>query len=544
MTALKALPPNHLVDAIGFASRAADRAPRPAAIEIQELVVQAYMIWASWSTTGGEGTARNAEVDRERDRHRDLQNQSVASRWQRCFTWRLQPLPGDQGPLVQERGHLLPGRRHVHGRQRRRLRRLRGPARAGSTTSPASASRCLWLLPFQPSPERDNGYDITDYYGVDPRYGTLGDFVEFTHQAKQRGIRVIIDLVVNHTSRPAPVVPGGAQRARTRSTATGTSGRRSGRRTPTRAWSSPACRRRPGPTTPKPARTTSTASTTSSPTSTCENPQVQEEIRKIMGFWLRARRVRLSRRCGAVRHRDQGRRQEARRALRLRCATCASSCSGARGDAIMLAEANVVPTEQRELLRRRGDRLHMMFNFWVNQHLFYALASGDARPLAKALEQTRKRPAHGAVGELPAQPRRARPRPAHRRAARSMVFEEFGPEQDDAALRSRHPPAARPDARGDRAPPRARVQPAVHAAGHAGASATATRSAWATTCGSRSATAVRTPMQWSTEPHGGFTRAEKPVLPVIDDGPYGYRQGQRGRCSDAIRARCSTGPSG
>ena len=58
----------------------------------------------------------------------------------------------------------------------------------------------IWLMPFQSSPCRDDGYDIADYYGVNSRHGTLGDFVEFTHGAKQRGIRVIIDLVVNHTS--------------------------------------------------------------------------------------------------------------------------------------------------------------------------------------------------------------------------------------------------------------------------------------------------------------------------------------------------------
>src|SRR5438477_9071368 len=64
----------------------------------------------------------------------------------------------------------------------------------------------IWLMPFQVSPGRDDGYDVADYYGVDPRYGTLGDFVEFTHAAEQRGIRVLIDLVVNHTSngRPRP----------------------------------------------------------------------------------------------------------------------------------------------------------------------------------------------------------------------------------------------------------------------------------------------------------------------------------------------------
>jgi glycosidase len=62
----------------------------------------------------------------------------------------------------------------------------------------------VWLMPFQVSPLRDDGYDVADYYGVDPRYGTLGDFVEFTRAAKQRGIRVLIDLVVNHTSNEHP----------------------------------------------------------------------------------------------------------------------------------------------------------------------------------------------------------------------------------------------------------------------------------------------------------------------------------------------------
>ena len=62
----------------------------------------------------------------------------------------------------------------------------------------------LWLQPFQPSPNHDDGYDTADYYGVDPRHGSLGDFVEFTQQARQRGIRVIIDLVINHTSDQHP----------------------------------------------------------------------------------------------------------------------------------------------------------------------------------------------------------------------------------------------------------------------------------------------------------------------------------------------------
>lgn len=63
---------------------------------------------------------------------------------------------------------------------------------------------CVWLLPFYPSPLKDNGYDITDYYNVDPRLGTLVDFQEFVTKASERGISVVIDLVMNHTSDQHP----------------------------------------------------------------------------------------------------------------------------------------------------------------------------------------------------------------------------------------------------------------------------------------------------------------------------------------------------
>ena len=56
---------------------------------------------------------------------------------------------------------------------------------------------CLWLMPIYPTPDRDDGYDVTDFYGVDERVGTHGDFVELVRTARDRGIRVIVDLVVN-----------------------------------------------------------------------------------------------------------------------------------------------------------------------------------------------------------------------------------------------------------------------------------------------------------------------------------------------------------
>src|SRR4029079_17226137 len=63
---------------------------------------------------------------------------------------------------------------------------------------------CLWLMPLYPSAQRDDGYDVTDYFGVDPRLGSHGDVVEMVRTARDRGIRVIADLVPNHTSDQHP----------------------------------------------------------------------------------------------------------------------------------------------------------------------------------------------------------------------------------------------------------------------------------------------------------------------------------------------------
>ncbi len=59
---------------------------------------------------------------------------------------------------------------------------------------------CMWLLPMYPSPQKDDGYDIADFLSINPDYGTLSDFQDFLDAAHERGLRVIADLVVNHTS--------------------------------------------------------------------------------------------------------------------------------------------------------------------------------------------------------------------------------------------------------------------------------------------------------------------------------------------------------
>jgi len=71
-----------------------------------------------------------------------------------------------------------------------------------------------------------------------------------------------------------------------------------------------------------------------------------------------------------------------------------------QGDSIILAEANVLPDTDMEYFGRDGDRMHMMFNFQVNQAMFYALATADSRPLVKALRATKARPATAQWGQF------------------------------------------------------------------------------------------------------------------------------------------------
>ena len=125
---------------------------------------------------------------------------------------------------------------------------------------------CLWLMPFYPSPDRDDGYDIVDFYGVDPRLWILGDLVEVIRTARDRGMRVIADLVVNHTSdkHPGSRRPGPDRNSKYRdfyvwSDDPPIQAHRPSRRSRTR-------RRASGPSTSRPASTTCTASTSTSRT--------------------------------------------------------------------------------------------------------------------------------------------------------------------------------------------------------------------------------------------------------------------------------------
>jgi maltose alpha-D-glucosyltransferase/alpha-amylase len=62
----------------------------------------------------------------------------------------------------------------------------------------------VWLLPFYPSPMKDDGYDVADYHNIAPAYGTRADFRQFVREAHRRGLRIITELIVNHTSDQHP----------------------------------------------------------------------------------------------------------------------------------------------------------------------------------------------------------------------------------------------------------------------------------------------------------------------------------------------------
>jgi maltose alpha-D-glucosyltransferase / alpha-amylase len=378
----------------------------------------------------------------------------------------------------------------------------------------------IWLMPFQPSPCRDDGYDIADYYGVDPRYGTLGDFVGFTHGCQQRGIRVIIDLVVNHTSDTHPWFRAA----------------RSSRDSEYRDWYVWADKKPANAGTgmvfPGVQKSTWTHDKVAGawyfhrfydfqPDLNTSNPHVQAEILKIMGFWIQlgvsgfrmdAVPFVIATKGAKVRKgvEQYDMLREFREFLQWR-----------EGDAIILAEANVLPKTDMEYFGKAGERLQMMFNFQVNQHLFYALASGDAKSLVKPLKATKPRPASAQWG-LFLRNHDELDLGRLTKAQRQLVFKKFGPDKSmqlyGRGIRRRLAPMLGGDRR--------RIElayslmytlpgtPVVRYGDEIG---------MGDDLDLPERNCARTPMQWSAEPHAGFTESDAPFLPVIDKGPYGFQ---------------------
>jgi len=237
---------------------------------------------------------------------------------------------------------------------------------------------CLWLAPFYPSPRRDNGYDISDYYGVHPDYGHLGDFVEFVRTAKDRGMRIIVDLVVNHTSQDHPWFQASREDSegeygdfylwRDEKPDDDTEnmfpdvedGVWSQDETSGRYYRHTFYRHQPDLNT--------------------DSARVREEIEKVLGFWLQIGADGF--RVDAVPYlieSEQGREHDFLRSLR-------GALTRRHGSAMMLGEVNLPYGEQLEFFGGEdGDELTMQFDFVGNQALWLSMARQDAGPLRAAL---------------------------------------------------------------------------------------------------------------------------------------------------------------
>ncbi|MCF2488936.1 alpha-amylase family protein [Dyadobacter sp. CY347] len=377
----------------------------------------------------------------------------------------------------------------------------------------------IWLAPFQPTPNRDNGYDISDFYGVDPRHGSSGDFVSFIHKARKLGIKVIIDLVVNHTSDEHRWFKEA----------------RSSKDNPKKDWYVWSAKRpadwNKGMVFPGVQKATWTKDKESKeyyfhrfyefqPDLNTDNPEVRDEINKIMGYWLelgiagfRVDAVPFilesstSKKTGEPELHFEYL-KEMRKFLQWR-----------KGDAVLLGEANVLPNESKKYFGEDGDGIHLMFNFFVNQYTFYALATADTRPLIKALEATRDIPgtsqwAHFLrnhdeldLGRLTEE-------------ERQTVFERFGPEKHmqlyERGIRRRLSPML-----GSRQQTELAYSlmfslpgtPVIRYGDEIG---------MGDNLELEERDAVRTPMQWTGEKQGGFSKAETLIHPVVDEGYYAY----------------------
>ena len=377
----------------------------------------------------------------------------------------------------------------------------------------------IWLMPFQPSPCRDDGYDIADYYGVDPRYGTLGDFVEFAEGCKQRGMRLLIDLVVNHTSNEHPWFQESRRDPRSKYR-------------DWYVWS----KKKPknansGVVFPGVQKSTWDYDAVAKayyfhrfydfqPDLNTSHPEVQAEILKIMGFWLQLGvsgfRMDAVPFVIAQKGADIAKPREQYEMLR----TFSQFLNWREGDAIILGEANVLPGTDMQYFGNSGDRIQMMFNFEVNQHLFLALATGDSRPLAKSMQATKHRPATAQWGQfLRNHDELDLGRLTEKQ--RGSVFAEFGPDPEmqlyNRGIRRRLAPMLQGDRR--------RLElaysmmmtlpgtPVIRYGDEIG---------MGDNLKLPERNCARTPMQWSTEPNAGFTKSDKPCVPVISDGPYGF----------------------
>jgi trehalose synthase len=381
---------------------------------------------------------------------------------------------------------------------------------------------CIWLMPFMPSCQRDDGYDITDFYGVDQRLGTHGDLVDVIRTAREGGIRVIADLVVNHTSNEHPWFKAA----------------RRGRDSPFHdfyVWRDEKPEEKPGDVV-FPDREDSNWTFdeeagrwyqhrfySHQPDLNVANPEVRDEIAQTVGFWLEQGLSGF--RVDAVPFlieppgTDSRTRQDPHELLR----DLRRYIGRRAGDAVLMGEVNLPPAQQREFFGDEdGDELQVVLSFTVNQAMYLALAREDATPLRRAFEA------------LPAIPEDCQWVNFVRNhdeltldklsdEERQEVFAAFGPEKElqlyGRGLRRRLPTMLDGDER------RIRMMyslafslpgtPVLFYGEEIG---------MAENLAIEGRYSVRAPMQWSDEPRAGFTTAAEPCRPLVEEGRFGFRE--------------------
>jgi len=375
----------------------------------------------------------------------------------------------------------------------------------------------IWLAPFQPSPHRDDGYDVTDYYGIDSSCGTPGDFAQFLYRAHALGMRVLMDIVLAHTSDRHPwFLKASADR--------NSSFHDWYFWTPTRPPVADS-----GVAFPGVQKEVWTWQATAhlyyyhrfydfQPHLNFLNPAVLTEAEHVLGYWL-----------------DQGidgfridavpflveipktNSPSADNSLTLVTAL-RQFVQWRRADALLVGEANVPPSEFKYYFGQTGDRLHMLFNFYGNQFLFYSLAAHDITTLRRALAETRlslpvsqwcwflRNHDEVDLGRLSIE-------------QRETVYRAFGPDKDmqlyDRGIRRRLAPMLHNKKQLEMAYSLLFALPGseeLHYGEELG---------MGDDLALKERLAVRTPMQWSHQSNAGFSVSRHILRPVIT-GEYGY----------------------
>jgi maltose alpha-D-glucosyltransferase/alpha-amylase len=383
---------------------------------------------------------------------------------------------------------------------------------------------CIWLLPIYPSPLRDDGYDVADYCAIHPHYGTVDDFRHLVDRAHRRGLRVIADLIPNHTSDQHPWFrasrdPAHPDHERYRDWYVwSTTDQRYGEARiifldyETSNW------------TWDPVRGAYYWHRFfhHQPDLNYDHPAVREEMLNVVRFWLEQGIDGFRVDAVPYLYEREGTNCENLPETHAYLKRLRAFVDEVAPGTLLLSEANQWPEDVRPYLGD-GDEFHMNFHFPLMPRIFLALARADRGPILEILERTPPIPGVCQWGtflrchdELTLEMVTAE--------ERQFMWEFYAPEPRmrlNLGIRRRLAPLLEND--------RARIElansllftlpgsPVIYYGDEIGMG----DDIWL-----EDRDGVRTPMQWSAAPNAGFSAADAADLycPVIDDDVYGYRQ--------------------